>query len=140
MKAAWKSNISAGLHELIKKDLQLQEKHFTDELSAIPDKWIKEAEELKKQEAELKTLANNPFQPIPKLIEVETTVNREKKNEDVAADEIQICMTGGQQLANCGADYIKYKIAYEEGQVIQGHFNCKQAELVVKHKFQTANL
>ena len=59
MKAAWKSNISAGLHELIKKDLQLQEKHFTDELSAIPDKWIKEAEELKNRDVKNKFSVEN---------------------------------------------------------------------------------
>ena len=32
---------------MIKKDLLLQEKHFTDKLSAVPEKWIKEAEEMK---------------------------------------------------------------------------------------------
>ena len=48
MKAAWKSNMGehTGLHELIKRDLQLQEKYFTDKLSPLPEKWVKEAEAL----------------------------------------------------------------------------------------------
>ena len=58
--------------------------------------FLTEAEDLKKQEAKLKTIASNPFQPVPELIEVQTMVNREKVNEDVAPDEIMISLTGNQ--------------------------------------------
>ena len=34
------------LHDLIKKDLSVQEKHFTDKLTPIPEKWKNEASEL----------------------------------------------------------------------------------------------
>ncbi len=101
---------------------------------------IKEAEELKKQEDNLKTLAKNTFQPVPELIEVDATVNEEKTNKEVAPNQIMIKFTGSPQLAACGASYIKYYLTYEDGKTLSNHFACDANEKTFMHTFDSANL
>ena len=77
MKAAWKANMgeATGLHELIKRDLQLQEKYFTDKLSPLPEKWLKEAEALEPRKARGRTAGRG--EPHKFAVEAITNVSME---------------------------------------------------------------
>ena len=101
---------------------------------------VQEAEQLKKQEDNLKTLAKNSFQPVPELIEVDATVNEEKTNKEVAPNQIMIKFTASPQLAACGASYIKYYLTYEDGKTLSNQFPCDANEKTFIHNFDSANL
>lgn len=101
---------------------------------------VKEAEELKMQEKKLKTLAENPFQPAPELVSVDSTVKEEKTNKEVSPNQIAIKFTGNAKLAACGASFVKYWIEYEEGRILKNNFPCNVSEKTFKHNFKSDNL
>jgi len=96
----------------MKKMLRKQDKEQTTQVILG---LVREAEELKKQIEQMKTMAKNHFQPPPELVEVDAMINQEKVNEEMQPDEFWITLTGGAQLAGCGGSYIKYYVTYDEG-------------------------
>lgn len=115
-------------------------KQDKDQATQVVLNLVREAEEMKKQEAQLKIVAKNPFQPPPELVEVDAQINQEKINEEIGQNEIEISLTGSPQLAALDASYIKYYLTYEEGKTLEGHFDIKHENNTKKYTFQTPNL
>lgn len=96
----------------------------------------KMAEELKQQFMQLKELADNQFQPVPKLVQKDNRRQVERFAPDLGPTQLRVTLRGSNQLKAVDANYIKYSLPYLEGNskaVWSNHFSTNQDEQVFVH-------
>ena len=109
---------------------KIRKKEDKDKMNMVINKLLGDAEGLKKQRVQLKSLVANPFQPLPELEEKDVTINRAKVNADVRPDQIRVKLTGSDELKNSGGSYIKIYLPYgdTDKELFEDHMDVDQEE------------
>ena len=67
--------------------------------------------QLRIKTGQIEAIRYNPFQPAPTIMDVSSVERYEVINERMQPNQILIVLTGNAQLANSGAQYIKYYLS-----------------------------